>query len=312
MSDSPNNVSVHNQMDKPIWVLVSENEKHVIEKKTRTVSDVEFEEYYKVMIEGHAKNPIMGVPVDISFQGNSEFKTKLKKYYEENREAKYEWSGFIAAGELEIAPDNHNDFALKGDDEIYRISIRTTEARILADSVPRREETIIVDESGYISDEDPVEPAREGIENGMPVFFLKGPKLIGDPKTAKDWPCGTFGNAKGRPHRMNTWGGEPLKNNVFVRITTDDNTVAIDNYNNMYSTDAGNIYYDLKSDNPKQKWKISKVYSGDQDSLPEDKLYYGDKVIISNGYWTQKNLGINGNWLQCVTDDPTTWIIAKG
>jgi hypothetical protein len=112
---------------------------------------------------------------------------------------------------------------------------------------------------------------------------------------------------------MNTWDGEPLKNNVFVRITTDDNTVAIDNYNNMYSTDAGNIYYDLKSDNPKQKWKISKVYSGGQDSLPEDKLYYGDEVIISNGYWTQKNLGINGNWLQCVTeDDPTTWIIAKG
>jgi len=77
----------------------------------------------------------------------------------------------------------------------------------------------------------------------------------------------------------------------------------------MYSSDKGWVYYDRKSGNAKQKWEISKTNSPNNSS--GDKLYYGDQVKISNGNWTQANLGIKGKWLQCLTDDPTIWILSK-
>ncbi|MCP4269874.1 MAG: hypothetical protein GY777_30595 [Candidatus Brocadiaceae bacterium] len=299
-------VRVHNQMDTPIWVIIAENQKHVIETKTRTVGDVEFEAYYKIMVEGGAKIPIEGIPVDASFKESSEFRTKLKEYYEENKEEKYEWSGFIVAGELEVAPGKPNNWSRKGDEKIYYISIRTTQAHILADAVPRSEETITVDASGHIVDD---VPAGERIKNGMPVYFESKSKFIGDPITHARWDAGTFDNTGGL-HQIVTWDDKPpLQTGVFVRIISNSKTLAAGEYKHMYSAESGWVYYDKKRDNSKQQWKISKTDS-EGNSLGEE-LCYGDEVKISNGWWPKANLGTKNTWLQCVNNDRTTWILRK-
>ena len=61
---------------------------------------MEFEEYYKIMVEGSAKIPILDIPIDTSYKKASEFKSRLKQYYEENKETKYEWTGFIKSARL--------------------------------------------------------------------------------------------------------------------------------------------------------------------------------------------------------------------
>ncbi len=303
-------VDVINQMDTPIWVVIAENQNHVISTKTHTISETEFEQYYRFMIGGNVKSPIPEVPIDIGYQAESEFKSRLREYYEKNQEATYEWSGFIEAGELEIAPNSHNVFARKGDEPLYYISIRTTKVTSIADAVPRSEPTITIDQSGHISEPAPVpEPKPEVITNSSKVYFKHAKTVIGDPQTHLRWPCGTVGNTGGSPHAIVEWSGKKLKNNSLVRIPTSDRTVAKGGYHNMYSSDIGNIYYDKKSSNKKQQWKIMKT--NDPGNSEGDDLCYGDKVKIANGKWPKANLGINGKWLQCVNNDPTIWLLSK-
>jgi len=299
-------VEVINQMDAPIWVVIAENQIHVISTKTHTISETEFEQYYKFVVSGNVKSPIE-VPIDISYKDESEYKFHLRAYYEKNQEATYEWSGFIEAGELEIAPNSHNIFTRKGDESRYYISIRTNKVTSIANAVPRSEPTITVDQSGHISE--PSKPKPEIISNNSKVYFKNDQSVIGDPQTHSGWPCGTVGNTGGSPHAMVEWSGKELEDNVLVRIPTSDRTIAKDGYHNMYSSEIGNVYYDKKSDNIKQQWKISKT--NDPGNSEGNFLCYDDKVRIANGYWTDAYLGINGKWLQCMKDDPTIWVLSK-
>lgn len=301
------NVDVINQMDAPIWVVITENQNHVISTKTHTVSETEFEQYYKFMVSGNVKSPIQG-PIDIGYKAESEYKSRLRKYYEKNQETTYEWSGFIEAGELEIAPNSHNFFAREGNETHYYISIRTNKVTSIADAVPRREPTITVDQSGHISEPAP-QPKPEIISSGSKVYFKNDQSVISDPQTHSGWPCGTVGNTGGSHHAIVEWSGKKLKNNALVRIPTSDRTVAKDGYHNMYSSEIGNVYYDKESDNKKQQWKIMKT--NDSSNSEGDFLCYGDKVKIANGNWTDAYLGINGKWLQCMKDDPTIWLLSK-
>ncbi len=307
---SVSKVDVINQMDVPVWVVIAENQKHVISTKTHSVSDTEFEQYYRFMIGGNVKSPIPEVPIDAAYKAESEYKSRLREYYEKHQETTYEWSGFIEAGELEIAPKSHNTFARKGNESIYYISIRTNKVRSIADAVPRSEPTITIDASGYISEPAPKpKPGPEVISNHSAVYFKNGKRVIGDPQTHKNWPCGTIGNAGGSPHTIVEWTGRVLKNNSLVRILTTDRTVAKGGYHHMYSSDKGNVYYDTKSGNIPQQWKIMKT--NDASNSEGDFLCYGDTVRIANGNWTNSNLGINGKWLQCTKDDGTTWVLSK-
>jgi len=309
---SVSQVDVINQMDTPIWVVIAENQMHVISTKTHSVSDTEFEQYYRFMVSGNVKSPIPEVPIDVGYKHDSEYKSRLREYYEKNQEATYEWSGFIEAGELEIAPNSHNTFARKGNEPIYYISIRTNKVTSIADAVPRSQATITVDKSGHIREPAPKpkpKPKSEVISNHSEVYFKNGKNVISDPQTHKNWPRGTISNAGGSPHTLVEWTGKKLKNNALVRILTSDRTVAKGGYHYMYSSDSGNVYYDKKSGNIPQQWKIMKTNSpGNSEG---DFLCYGDKVKIVNGNWTTANLGINGKWLQCTKDDQIIWSLSR-
>ena len=74
---------------------------------------------------GKAALPIEGVPIEVSGKVSEEFKSRLKKHWEENKESKYQWSQFIVPGELRIAPNKQNHWALKKDEDHYFISITT-------------------------------------------------------------------------------------------------------------------------------------------------------------------------------------------
>ncbi|MCH7964007.1 MAG: hypothetical protein IH852_08720 [Bacteroidetes bacterium] len=302
-------VRIYNQMDTPIWVIVAENQKHVTAKETKTVGSVEFEIYYKYMVEGSAKIPIEGVPVDATVKNSSEFKNKLYEYWEKHQKEEFEWSGFIKPGALEIAPGKFNDFSLKGDEQIYYITIRTNKPDDLDDlatATPRSEKIIYVDSTGHINDGS---PGGEQIKNGMQVYFESKAKVIGDPQTANNnWDAGTFGNTKGS-HQIVTWNGQPLEQGMFVRIITNSKTLKTANYKYMYSAQRGWVYYDKKRDKTKQQWKISKT--NDEKNSPGDNLHYGDQVKISNGKWPKANLGKKDKWLQCVNDEPSVWTLTK-
>ncbi|MBF7073408.1 hypothetical protein ISG33_08370 [Glaciecola sp. MH2013] len=302
-------VEIVNEMNTPIWVVIAENQSHVIGTKTHTIAETEFEQYYRFMISGNVKSPIPEIPIDVGYKAESEYKSKLRAYYESHQEVSYEWSGFIVAGELEIAANSRNTFARKGDEGIYYISIRTNKVSAIADAVPRSEASITVDESGHISDPEPAPPVREKITPGVKVWLKHAKTVVGDPQTHLNWPCATIGNTGGAGHKIWAWSGKKLSNNMLVRIETCDRTVATKGYHFMYSSDIGNVYYDKKRDNRKQQWKILKTNA--KNNSKGDDLCFGDTVKIASGKWSKANLGINGKWLQCVNDDKTLWLLSK-
>jgi len=306
-----NTVTINNEMTNNIWVIITENEKHVIETKTKTVGETDFETYYHIMVEGKAALPIEGVPIEASGKESTEFKLHLKQYWENNKEAKYQWNEFIIPGELEIAPKSHNDLSRKADESSYFVSIRTIGGRILANSVRRQEGTITINPSGYIDDE-----THYGAEIGKdkPVFLQIDGKshYVGDPQTANNrWDAGTVGNTAGT-HKLVIDKGNILAN-AYLQIYSASKTLADAKYKFMYSTDTGNVYYDMARSSGsragrKQLWKISKT--AHKDNSPDEKLHFGDRVKISNANWPKANLGANGKWLQCINDDATIWILS--
>ncbi len=302
-------VNVINQMDSPIWVVIAENQSHIISSKTHRIAETEFEQYYRFMLSGNVTSPLPEIPVDASYQAESEYKTKLRQYYETHQETTYQWSGFIEAGELEIAPHSHNLFTRKGDESLYYLSARSTKMTVIADAVPRSEPEITIDNSGHIVEPEPVKPPQPQVINASSkVFFKHAKKVIGDPQTHLNWPCATIGNTGGAGHIIKPWSGA-LANNSLVRILTKDRTVAKDGYHHMYCSDIGNVYYDKQRANKKQQWKIMKTNA--KTNSPGKDLCYGDTVKIANGKWSKANLGINGKWCQCVNDDSTVWVLVK-
>ena len=303
-------VTVKNETDANIWVIIAENSKHVIESKSKKVREYDFETYYKIMVEGKAALPIEGVPIEVSGKQSQEFKLRLKTYWEDHQEDTFEWSGFIQPGELEVPPGRQNKWALKGDELPYFISIRTMGGRVLANAVARQDNIITVDATGHI--EDPV-PEHIPIANKASVYLqrLDGPDFIGDPKTSKyNWDAGTFLNAGGS-HKFESEGGA-LKADTHVRIVSNSATLVSADYKFMYSSDAGWVYYDKlrktgTTDGKKQMWKISKTSSKDNSS--GSTLHYGDQVRIFNANWSQASLGVKGEWLQCVNSETTVWVL---
>ncbi|MDG1815164.1 MAG: hypothetical protein P8J70_03210 [Glaciecola sp.] len=300
-------VNVINQMDTPIWVVIAENQAHIISSKTQHIAETEFEQYYRYMLSGNVASPLTEIPLDIAYQAESEYKTRLRQYYESHQESTYVWSGFIEAGELEIAPHSHNVFSRKADEALYYVSIRTKQITAIADAVPRSEPELIIDASGHIAE--PTPPSPEVITANSKVFFKHANSVISDPQTHLRWPCATVGNTGGAGHLLNHWTGKAVSNNCLVRILTKDRTVAKDGYHHLYCTDVGNVYYDKISSNKKQQWKIMKTNA--VTNSPGDNLCYGDIVKIANGKWSKANLGINGKWCQCVNNDSTVWVLAK-
>lgn len=307
---SLNEVIVENQTDSNIWVIIAENASHVVETKSRTVGEYEFEAYYKLMVEGKAALPIEGVPISVEGKQSQEFKTRLRRYWEENKEARFEWSGFIEAGELEIAAGSRNRWALKGDELPYYISIRTMGGRILANAVARADATITVDPSGHIADPPPV---LVPIAANAAVFLQRsgGATFVGDPKTANNgWDAGTCTTAGGSHALAPTSGA--LKAGTHVRIVSNSATLAAADYKYLYSSDIGWGYYDKhrsdsSRDGRKQLWKLSKT--SDASNSPGDILHVGDRVVVSNANWPKANLGVKDGWLQCVNADQTVWIL---
>ncbi len=303
-------VTVKNGMQDNVWVIIAENSKHVISTMTKKVREYDFETYYKMMVEGKAALPIEGVPIEIGGKQSTEFKARLKTYWEDHQEATFEWSGFIVPGELEIAPHSENKWALKGDELPYYISIRAMGGRIIANAVARQDEVIALDANGHIVD---ARPQAEEIKNNAVVYFQMEAKkkFIGDPQTSNyNWDAGTYLNTGGA-HRCESDRGT-LEAGAPVRILSNSKTLVDAQFDIMYSSDIGWVYYDKKRetgsrDGKKQMWKISKTTH--RDNSPGAKLHYGDRVTISNANWPKANLGVKGKWLQCVNDDPTVWIL---
>ena len=307
--DKVKKVSIHNQSDSTIWVMIQYDQKRAIETKSHVIKELEFEAYYKLMIEGKVALPIEGIPIEASGKESVEFKTRLKTYYESNQEAKYEYSQFIHPGELKIAAGKSGDFSLTKETDLYYISIRAMGAEIVADAVPRSEPSIEVNNSGIVASE--YAQAIE-VKKGVPVYFQKegkGGHFIGDPIKGKNqWDAGTYKDAAGK-HHIDPWGGGEISSNSPVRIISSSANLADAKFNVMYSSDVGNVYYDKHSDDGKQKWKISKTDHAD--NSPGDKLHFGDRVRITSLHWPKANLGINGEWLQCVNTDNTVWVLRK-
>lgn len=303
-------VIVENQTETSIWVIIAENANHVVETRSRTVGDYEFEAYYKLMVEGKAALPIEGVPIEVGGSHSQEFKTRLKTYWEENKEFRFEWSGFIEAGELEIAANSRNRWALKGDELPYYISVRTMGGRILANAVARDDATITIDPTGHIAD--PV-PVRVPIVAGAVVYLQRsgGGTFIGDPKTANNgWDAGTCGPTGGSHNLVPISGA--LEAGTHLRIVSSSATLAAADFKYAYSSDIGWIYYDKhRADSAnagrKQLWKLSKT--SNDDNSPGATLHYGDQVVISNARWPKANLGVKDTWLQCVNNDPSVWVL---
>jgi hypothetical protein len=301
-------VTVVNQMNTPIWVIIAENQSHVISSKTQHIAETEFEQYYRFMLSGNVKSPIPEVPIDVSYQAESEYKSKLRQYYETHQETTYVWSGFIVAGELEIAAQSQNTFTRKGDEPLYYLSARTNTVSAIADAVPRSEPTITFDATGHIVEPAPTPPPKpKAITRKDKVFLKHAKKVIGDPQTHLNWPRATLGNTGGAGHVITPWSGSALANNSLVRIETKDRSVAKDGYHYMYSSDIGNVYYDKKRNNKKQQWKIMKT--NDAKNSPGDSLCFGDTVKIASGKWSKANLGVYGKWCQCVNNDQTLWLL---
>jgi hypothetical protein len=305
-------VTVRNDTAANIWVIIAENGRHVIETTSHQIREYDFETYYKMMVEGKAALPIEGVPIDVSGKESHEFKARLKTYWEDHQEAKFEWSGFVEPGELEVPPGRQNRWALKGDELPYYISVRTMQGRILANAVARQDKTIVIDKTGHI--DDPV-PVRKKIANKANVYLqkLKSKKFAGDPQTSStNWDAGTFVGAGGSHKLVSV--GNTLEAGAFVRIQSNSKTLASGDFKYMYSSDIGWIYYDKARKNgsragKKQLWKISKT--SHPGNSPGATLHYGDQVVISNGNWPKANLGIKKNWLQCVNADPTVWVLRE-
>lgn len=303
-------VTVKNETDGNIWFIIAENARHVVKTERKKVGEIDFETFYKYMVEGKAALPIKGVPIEVSGKESQEFKARLKTYWETHSEDTFEWSGFVEAGELEVAPGRQNRWALKGDELPYYISIRAMQGKVIADAVARRDAVITVDSTGHILDP---APERGEIANKATVYLQKegGPNFVGDPQTANNgWDSGTCLNAGGS-HRFEAASGD-LEAGVHVRIISNSATLAAASYKFMYSSDIGWIYYDKQRetgtrDGKKQLWKVLKT--SHKDNSPGTKLHYGDRVAISNGNWPKANLGVKGKWLQCVNDDPTIWIL---
>lgn len=304
--DKVKKVKIRNQSDSTIWVMIQFDQKHAIETKSKVIKELDFEAYYKMMMEGKVALPIEGVPIDASGKESVEFKNKLRTYYEEHQEAKYEYSEFIQPGELKIAAGETNDFSLSKETELYYISIRAMGAEILANNVPRSESSIEVTNNGI------ADAKQTEITKGMPVYFQKDEKgghFIGDPIKGKNqWDAATYKDTAGK-HHIEPWSGSDLASGTAVRIVTSSANLADAKFNVLYSSDVGNVYYDKHSDDGKQKWKISKTDHPDNSS--GDKLRFGDRVRITSLHWPKANLGINGDWLQCVTGENTVWILRK-
>ncbi len=306
-------VLVENGMSDNVWVIIAENAQHVLSTKTEKIRDYEFETYYKMMMEGKIALPIDGVPISAEGKESVEFKARLKTHWEDHQEATFEWSGFIVPGELEVAANSRNRWALKGDELPYYISIRAMGGRIVANAVARQDAVITLDEKGHISDP---APKFEPITDKAKVYFQQDKKdggFIGDPQTANtNWDSGTFLDTGGA-HHFETDSGK-LESGAAVRIVSDSKTLVDGAYKYIYSSDIGWTYYDKKRktgsrDGKKQSWKVAKTSSGS--NSPGDTLHYGDRVKIYNINWPKANLGIKGKWLQCVNDDPTAWILRK-
>ena len=300
-------VIVENNSPHTIWVIIAEDQKNVIETKTRIVRETDFETYFKLVVEGKVASPIKG---EVSGKESGEFKLRLKQYYEENKEAKYEWSEFIAPGELEIPPGNQGRWARKADSPIYYVTIRTMGRIFPATSIGRQDAILTLNPNGKLAD--PIQQKKE-ITANSPVYLQRQGEenFVGDPQTsAYNWDAGTFGNAGGS-HIFEGDNGE-ITEGILVRIVSRSKTLVDKSYKYLYSSDIGNTYYDKKRKSPtrngkKQLWKIAKTTHRDNSSGP--KLHYGDRVKISNGNWPKANLGVNGKWLQCVNDDQTIWIL---
>ncbi len=306
-------VTVENGMSDNVWVIIAENAQHVISTKTGKIRDYEFETYYKMMVEGKIALPIEGIPVSAEGKESAEFKARLKTHWEDHHEATFEWSGFVVPGELEVAANSRNKWALKGNELPYYISIRAMGGRIVANAVARRDAVITLDENGHILD--PV-PTRVAISAKAKVYLRQDKKdggFVGDPQTSNtNWDAGTCLKTAGAHHFETDKGA--LEAGSAVRIVSDSKTLVDGAYKHMYSSDIGWIYYDKKRktgsrDGKKQMWKLAKT--GHAHNSSGDTLHYGDRVKIYNINWPKANLGIKGKWLQCVNDDPTVWILKK-
>lgn len=307
------NVRVQNDSPRNIWVLIDENTKHLSERETKVVGETEFELYYKYVVEGNIKCPIEGVPIEVGGKNEQEFKSRLKQYWESSSKESYVWSGFVKAGEVEVQPGKANVWALKSDEDIYYISVRSN-GTMIADAMSRRDDLITIDESGHINDEP---AARVAIANKQAVhlYWSKDQMYcVGDPKTGtgSNWDAGTFGNAAGA-HEFRLVGGADLKNGSAVRIISRSRNLQDKAFSHMYCSEVGWVYYDkLRAsgrDCEKQQWILSKTSAGGNSS--GDLLCFGDTVVISNRFWKDANLGIKDKWLECTRGNTTEWVLKR-
>jgi hypothetical protein len=304
-------VRVQNNSPRNIWVLIDENTKHLAESDTKVVGETEFELYYKYVMEGNIKCPIEGVPIEAGSKNEQEFKTRLKTHWESAAKETYVWSGFVKAGEVEVQPRKANVWALKSDEDIYYISVRSN-GTIIANAMSRRDSRITIDETGHINDEP---AARVAIANKQAVslhFAKDQGQCVGDPKTgvASNWDAGTFGNTAGS-HELHLVGGADLKNGSAVRIKSKSNNLQDQAFSHMYCSEVGWVYYDTLRDSgrdcEKQQWILSKTSATGNSS--GDELCFGDTVVISNRFWKDANLGFKDKWLECTRGNATEWLL---
>lgn len=125
--------------------------------------------------------------------------------------------------------------------------------------------------------------------------FCTGGGWIARPVTSKGWPAGNTGSSAQRHWLVSDRDGrrtclEELENNDVVRIQTESTTDS--GHDMMYASKKGWIYYDVRSGNPKQRWKVKKNSN--------------TNVVFENMYHRCYYLGTYGGWL-AIGGGRTAW-----
>lgn len=307
-------IIVKNETKQPMWIMIQTERCQVIETKTRKVGDTDFETFTKIVMKGEAN---VSLPADIAGIGASseltpELKVRLREFYDNSKEKKYQWNGFVTPGNMRIDANQSNNFSIETANPTYYLSGRNATLGTFADNVPRSEDEIVINETGI---HDKQQYKGIILASSDPIYFkaLNG-KFIGNPPmygTFDQAPAGKVDEA-GAKHKILVGNGDRITSGHEVRIQCIDEQT---NNNCMYSTQYGSVYYKPHATWNQQIWKIAKT--SNSKNSEGDLCSFGDEVKIINVHWPEAILTYdNDNWLRChndnsVADERKTWLLCS-
>ena len=281
-------VRVDNNTGKDIYVTISDERKHLVESQDKSSISVDLSS-------------------SIGFEEiEASHSTGISKSDKTVR--KYEWSPFIQAGEILIPQGSYNIFTIHTDKEIYYLTVRVNKVSPCI-NIGMDKSEVTIGPKGI-----PTVPGQIAIHSEQTIYLKhkETEKFIQDPVRSDNLPCGNVGNAPGKHLLIYGSKDDTINNSVDLRIRCENDTSAGDDcrdYNNLYSSDKGWIYYDQASDNKKQIWTIYKT--SNPSNSKGSAVCFEDEVVFRNKNWNSSKLYIHNNdhWLACNKYD-AEWIIS--